>query len=74
MLHDTKTGAHWRRVLWEQDTLKVFSWDMCSMTSLEGQCVVYVWLRGDSSFSGPVWCVYTVFLIRARAFAWMLFS
>ena len=65
VLHDTETGA--QRILWEQDELQLSLWDMCSMTSVEGQCVVYVLfvLRSGSSsepiFSG--WYVYLVLSI-----------
>jgi len=50
MLHDTETGA--RRVLWEEDGLEEDGleespWDVCSMTSPEGQCVVYLLLQPD---------------------------
>jgi len=45
VLHDTQTGA--RRVLWERDKLVVSPWDVCSMTSPEGQCVVYLLLKPE---------------------------
>ena len=45
LLHDTETGA--QRVLWKQDKPEVSSWDVCSMVSVEGQCVAYVLLKPE---------------------------
>ena len=46
VLYDADSEADAPRVLWEQDKPKAssFRWDVCSMTSVEGQCIVYVLL------------------------------
>ena len=56
VLHDIETDA--RRVLWEQDRREGSVWDMCSITSPAGQCVVYVLLKPG----WPEWYVLSISL------------
>lgn len=63
VLHDVDAGAetHPRQVLWEHEKPVVSSWDVCSMTSTEGQCLVYVLLSfrtpEDPGFSNWYVCI-----------------
>ena len=60
VLHDADpvTGKHTWQVLWEQETPQVSEWDLKSILSPEGHCVVYVFLklRGPPGWYVPlVW-------------------